>query len=224
MKRLLRSLCLSMLCSLLLTSGAIASSPKPQWVSSFFEGGYYDPINYEGVAFLEIKGKTPSFNETNVVADMAKGALASSLRSQVHKVVNTRLEEYNGVIINEGKINSTAESHLQMRTEKPVFWHDQENGVLWAKVCIPRDEADKAIEEVPDLLIQQERRQIYGVVHFLFDGGCVLRLEEGYSLRLETDDAFIDVGERIFVDYLGNKPQAVYTTSGTKIEGKLSRK
>ncbi|MFI3271565.1 MAG: hypothetical protein R3Y11_05600 [Pseudomonadota bacterium] len=221
---LLLALCVLSLSHVALASEHATGGAKPDWVRSFLQEGYHNPHDYEGIAFLEIKGKSPTFDEATLVADRAKGALASMLSSKVFKVVNEHVAERNGVAVDEAQVNATTMSSLQLQTEKPVFWFDEGKKVLWAKVYIPRHKAEQWVTTLPDLPVQEERRKVYGLVHYLCEGGCVIRLEEGYSLRVETDDAYITAGERIFVDYVGNKPQAVYTTSGTKIEGRIVRK
>lgn len=208
---------------LLLPVIAHASTDKPQWVSTYFSGERTHSGDYEGIAFMEIKGNHPTMQELATVESHAKQVLASRYKAIVQSRTVEHLSDYNGKTSQEASYEGLAESSLKITIAMPVFWHDEDENMIWAKVSVPRNKVDAWIEDAPLLSLSKKMTQVHGLIYRFMRNEVWIKLEDGRALRFKPDDYAnepIVVGDRVIVAYDGNRAKEVYC-DGVKLQGRI---
>lgn len=210
-------LCLCLYCTLCVTHIAQASSIKPLWVANYFSGQEVLSPNYEGIAFIDIEGESPTLQEVATVESHAKQVLASRFASIVQSRITEHLSDDNGDTSQSAYYQGIAESRLKIKVDNTVFWFDDDENVLWAKVTIPKNKVGSSIEDAPLLLLPTKISHVYGIIYRFEQNDVWIKLEDGRSLCFRTNET-ISIGDRVIVAYDGKNPKEVYSNNN-KLEG-----
>lgn len=211
--------CIYMFFLLLLCFPSVGLAIKPIWVAEYFSGSASQSAEYAGVAYISIKGSTPTQTEITDVEKRAKVALARQFESVVSSQTGDSMSEINGQSSQSAYSKGHLKTKLQLRTNPPVLWLDEDQHHLWARVSIPKDKSSEWVKDAPLKYSKVMLREVQALVYRSRNNIVWLKTDEGRKVRFETN-ADLSVRERVVVMYKGASPREIYW-EGEKVEGKI---
>ncbi|KAF1073758.1 hypothetical protein MKHDV_03379 [Halodesulfovibrio sp. MK-HDV] len=203
----------------LLCFPSVSLAIKPIWVAEYFSGNVSQFAEYAGVAFISIKGSTPTQSEISDVEKRAKVALARQFESVVSSQTGDSMSESNGQSSQSVYSKGQFKTKLQLRTNPPALWFDEDRHQLWARVSIPKDKSSEWVKDAPLKYDKVMLREVHALVYRLRNNIVWLKTDEGRKVRFKTNED-LSVRERVVVMYKGASPREVYW-EGVKLEGQI---
>lgn len=216
------SFSLTVLCLVCLSLPSHAVGNVPNWVQTYFSGTATQSQDYEGIAFLDIKGKTPSAYEIEQVEKSAQAALVRQLESNVHAETSSIVSETNGIVFDAAQQKTAAQSHLKVRIDSSVRWFDERQKRLWAKVTIPRRTVEDWIHKADSLYAPVKVTKEHGIIYRHSHDEIWIKLEDGRKVFFKTKEALSTI-DRVIVTFHGNDANEVYYNN-KKLHGTFIQK